>query len=123
MGRRLPLQTFGEYPSPPPRGARLTKSTLFRLSRLSVFQSSLLLIHFLYDPNSCSYCTKVWHRTCPAKTSQTTTLHVHHVFLYISLPSLHDYNVKLPIFTFCRGREQKTTDNFLFLFRNFDGVL
>ena len=27
---------------------------------------------------------------------QTTTLHVHHAFLYISLPSLHDCNVKLP---------------------------
>ena len=24
----------------------------------------------------------------------TTTLHVHHAFLYISLPSLHDYDVK-----------------------------
>ena len=29
-------------------------------------------------------------------TSKTTTLHVHHSFLYISLPSLHDYDVKLP---------------------------
>ena len=29
--------------------------------------------------------------------SKTTTLHVHHAFLYISLPSLHDYNVKVPI--------------------------
>ena len=27
------------------------------------------------------------------------------LFLYISLPSLHDYNVKVPNFTFCRGRE------------------
>ena len=26
--------------------------------------------------------------------SKTTTSHVHHAFLYISLPSLHDYNVK-----------------------------
>ena len=24
----------------------------------------------------------------------TTTLHVHHPFLYISLPSLHDYNLQ-----------------------------
>ena len=31
------------------------------------------------------------------------------LFLYISLPSLHDYNVKMPKFTFCRGREYKTT--------------
>ena len=26
--------------------------------------------------------------------STTTTLHVHHAFLYISLPSLHNYDVK-----------------------------
>ena len=28
--------------------------------------------------------------------SKTTTLHMHHVFLYISLQSLHDYDVKMP---------------------------
>ena len=27
--------------------------------------------------------------------SKTTTLHVHHAFLYISLPFLHDYGVKM----------------------------
>ena len=27
---------------------------------------------------------------------KTTTLHVRHAFLYISLPSLHDYDVKMP---------------------------
>ena len=26
--------------------------------------------------------------------SKTTTLHVHHAFLYISVPSLHNYDVK-----------------------------
>ena len=41
-----------------------------------------------------------------------TTLQEHHAFLHISLPSLHDYNVKLPNFTFCRGREKKTTTFF-----------
>ena len=46
--------------------------------------------------------------------SKTTTLHVHHAFLYISLPSLPDYNVKVPEFTFCRGREHKTTTFFSF---------
>ena len=30
-------------------------------------------------------------------------------FLYISLPSLHDYYVKIPNFTFRGGREHKTT--------------
>ena len=40
---------------------------------------------------------------------KTTTLHVHLTFLYISLPFLHDYNVKLPNFTFSGGRKQATT--------------
>ena len=34
-------------------------------------------------------------------------------FFVISSPSLHDYNVKMPIFTFCRWREHKKT---MFLF-------
>ena len=32
--------------------------------------------------------------------SKTTTLHVQHSFLYISLPSLRDYDVKMPNFSF-----------------------
>ena len=32
-----------------------------------------------------------------------------HAFLYISLPSLHDHNVKFPIFTFYRGPKHKVT--------------
>ena len=39
---------------------------------------------------------------------------MHRAFLYVSLPSLHDYNVKLPNLTFFRGREQKTTTFFFF---------
>ena len=34
--------------------------------------------------------------------SKATILHVHHAFLYISLPSLHDYDVKMPNFTMYR---------------------
>ena len=48
------------------------------------------------------------------KNGKTTTLHVYHAFLYISLPSLNDYDVKLPNFTFCREGEQKTTSSFFF---------
>ena len=56
-------------------------------------------------------------------------MHVHHAFLYILLPSLyesvhkllHDYDVKMPNFTFCGGRKHKTT--FGFFFQNFDTVL
>ena len=49
-------------------------------------------------------------------------LHVHHAFLHISLPSLLDYDVKLPSFTFNGGRERKTTI-FFFFFLNFDTVV
>ena len=53
--------------------------------------------------------------------SKTTTLHVHHAFLYISLPLLHDYDVKMPSFTFYGGR--KTSDDKLFfLFLNLSAV-
>ena len=41
--------------------------------------------------------------------SKTTTLHVHHAFSYISLLSLHDYDVKMPNFTFNGVRKQATT--------------
>ena len=46
--------------------------------------------------------------------SKTTTLHVHRAFLCISLPTLHEYDVKMPIFTFCGGRQHKTTTFFFF---------
>ena len=41
--------------------------------------------------------------------TKTTILHVHHAFLYISLPSLYDYDVKMPNFTLYRGSTQATT--------------
>ena len=54
--------------------------------------------------------------------SKITTLHLHHAFLYISLPSLHDYDVKTRIFTFHEGSKQATT-KFSFFFLNFNMVL
>ena len=39
---------------------------------------------------------------------------MHHTFLYISLPSLHDYDGKVPNFTFLRECKQATL-NFLSL--------
>ena len=41
--------------------------------------------------------------------SKTTILHVHHAFLYISLPSPQDYDVKMPNLTMYRGSTQATT--------------
>ena len=48
------------------------------------------------------------HKTI-GSISKTTILRVHHAFLYISLPSLHDYDVKMPNFTMYRGNTQATT--------------
>ena len=47
---------------------------------------------------------------------KTTTLHVHHAFLYISLPSLHDYQVKMFDFTFCEGRKHADNHKILSLY-------
>ena len=41
--------------------------------------------------------------------SKTTTSHVHHAFLYISLRFLHDYDVTMPNLAFYGGRKQATT--------------
>ena len=46
---------------------------------------------------------------------KTTTLHVHHAFLYISLPSLHECDVKMPNCKFYGGRKQATTNLFFSL--------
>ena len=46
--------------------------------------------------------------------SKTTTLHVHHDFLYISLPFLHYYDVKMPNFLFYAWGTQTRNDE-LFL--------
>ena len=55
--------------------------------------------------------------------SKTITLHVQLTFLYISLPSLHDYDVvKMLNFTFYVGRENQNND-FLFSFVNLETVL
>ena len=48
-------------------------------------------------------------KTTIGLVGKTTTLQVHLTFLYISLPFLHDYDVKLPNFTFKGGRKQATT--------------
>ena len=40
---------------------------------------------------------------------------VYHAFLYISLPSLHDYDVELLSFTFSGGRKQTQDNDSLFI--------
>ena len=67
-----------------------------------------------------------WQRERQKKNNrfneQNKTLHVHHAFLYISLPSLHDYNVKMPYFTLL-WRTQTSDDEIFLLFMNLHMVL
>ena len=49
------------------------------------------------------------HKNNRFNNQKTTILRVHHAFLYISLPSLHDYDVKMPNFTLYRESTQATT--------------
>ena len=44
---------------------------------------------------------------------QKTTSQMHHTFLYISFPFLHDYDVKMPNFALYGGRKQATTKFYL----------
>ena len=52
----------------------------------------------------------------------TTTLHVHHAFLYISSPFLHEYHVKMPNFAFYREKKKTGKDEIFFLILNLDMV-
>ena len=59
--------------------------------------------------------TRTATRTSKKKNKKTigliskTTLHVHYPFFHISLPALHDYDVKMPNFVFYGARKQATT--------------
>ena len=43
--------------------------------------------------------------------SKTTTLHVHHACLYILLPFLHHYDVKMPTLTFYGDVKKRPSDD------------
>ena len=55
-----------------------------------------------------------WSLQLKVKKTTTTTLHMHHTFSYTSLPSLHDYDVKVPNFLFCAGKNKRATTFFFF---------
>ena len=80
------------------------------------FTLSFFSIHFLSTTFTHTHNHDPRHLAGSAWQGKTTTVHVHHAFLYISLPSLHNYHVKMPNFTFCGGRKQaKQWQNFLSL--------
>ena len=48
-------------------------------------------------------------KTQLGQIGKTTTLLIYHAFLYMSLLSVHVYDLKLPNVVLCRGWEYKTT--------------
>ena len=52
------------------------------------------------------------------KEEKNRALYGHHslIFLYISLPPLHNFDVKMYSFTFCGGHEHKAMTKTLFYF-------
>ena len=74
------------------------------------------------DSKETTTATATATATAMGLLSKTTTLHLHDAFLYISLPSLYDNDMKMPNFTHNGGRKQATT-NFSFLFLNLGAVL
>ena len=52
-------------------------------------------------------------KTATGLLNETSSLHVHHAFLYISSPSLRDYDLKIPNCKFYGGRKRAKT-NFCF---------
>ena len=89
------------------------------------FQDFASVIPQYYKPRrSCVVAGSLARRTATATRTAKKTIgldkrnkyfaRVSGVSRYISLPSLHNYNVKLPNFTFCRGREQNATNFFFF---------
>ena len=65
----------------------------------------------VFDSSQCMVNNKKikMRRGRESQISKTTTLHVHHTFLYISLPSTARLPVKTPNVMYCEGRKQAMT--------------
>ena len=65
----------------------------------------------VFDSSQCIVNNKKikMRRRRESQISKTTTLHVHHTFLYISFPSTGRLPVKMPNFMFCEGRKHAMT--------------
>ena len=94
---------FEAYPPPPPLSLQFFGLCVYPIKAVSFPATSSLSISEV------------------GVMSKTTTLQVHHAFLYSSLPSLHNYDVKTPDRKLNGGRKQGMT-NFYFLLLNLSAV-
>ena len=84
--------------------------------KVAMFESSVVLYGFFWQARpSMGFKQRRPQRQRKRQKSNTFRLAKQELctcitfFWYISLPSLHDYDLKVPNFTFCGGCEQKTT--------------
>ena len=84
--------------------------------KVAMFESSVVLYGFFWQARpSMGFKQRRPQRQRKRQKSNTFRLAKQELctcitfFWYISLPSLHDYDLKVPNFTFCGGCEHKTT--------------
>ena len=66
-----------------------------------IWKPSIAAVAAIAEPFLSAIVAIIWKPSFKLpKISKTTTLRVHHAFLYISLPSLHDYDVNCLISRF-----------------------
>ena len=66
-----------------------------------IWKPSIAAVAAIAEPFLSAIAVIIWKPSFKLpKISKTTTLRVHHAFLYISLPSLHDYGVNCLISRF-----------------------
>ena len=114
--QQAPIPSFFSHPT-------VLKSTpLVAFRRLLTSRKSLIrgLFSFGTRPLDQCYLTNDADGNENVKNTiglirKTTISHVHHAFLYISFPFLHDYVVEMPYFAFYGGRKQETA-KFYFIF-------
>ena len=87
-------------------------STVFNIkSELFFFSSGVILAVTIRDLKIQQRDGNENVKKITGLISKTITLHVHHTFLYISLPFLYEYDMKMPYFAFYGEREQVCRNN------------
>ena len=85
----------------------ISRLTEFSLSLHPLFWCHMVSLSYISDLTKPRRRRQRERQNTIILMSKTTTLHVHHAFLYISLPSLRNYDVKWPKFKFTWERKRQ----------------
>ena len=94
------------------------KNMYWTLNRLGYLYTNMETLGTLRSDDSNENVTRA-----KGLITKTTILHVRRTFWYISLPSLHDFDVKMPNFTLYMQRKYTSDDEISSLFLNLVMVL